>query len=97
MNLKYLDQAYLLELVIKVGYGASFIEFFADEAHHIYGDIIPSTLSDHVFFVLKQYGCCSYLMGFPFICSSEQVTSVSFAARQYGVLLNLQSHKVLFY
>ncbi|KAJ0574442.1 putative succinate-semialdehyde dehydrogenase (NAD(+)) [Helianthus annuus] len=38
----------------KVGYGASFIEFFAEEAKRVYGDIIPATLSDRRLFVLKQ-------------------------------------------
>ncbi|KAI3501071.1 hypothetical protein L1887_28929 [Cichorium endivia] len=32
------------------------LSFFAQEAHCIYGDIFPSTLSDHLFFVLKQVG-----------------------------------------
>ncbi|KAI3501032.1 hypothetical protein L1887_28888 [Cichorium endivia] len=41
-------------LFIYVGWiRVSFTEFFAEEAHRIYGDIIPSTLSDHLFFILK--------------------------------------------
>ncbi|KAL4554524.1 hypothetical protein LXL04_039355 [Taraxacum kok-saghyz] len=44
----------LKEAIGEVGYGASFIEFFAEEAKRIYGDIIPSTLSDRRLFVLKQ-------------------------------------------
>ncbi|KAJ0561388.1 putative succinate-semialdehyde dehydrogenase (NAD(+)) [Helianthus annuus] len=42
------------EAIGEVGYGASFIEFFAEEAKRVYGDIIPATLSDRRLFVLKQ-------------------------------------------
>lgn len=38
----------------QVGYGASFIEFFSEEAKRVYGDIIPAPLSDRRIFVLKQ-------------------------------------------
>lgn len=41
-------------LILQVGYGAGFIEFFAEEAKRVYGDIIPSTLADRRLFVLKQ-------------------------------------------
>lgn len=44
----------LKESIGEVGYGASFIEFFAEEAKRIYGDIIPATLADRRLFVLKQ-------------------------------------------
>ncbi|KAI3695215.1 hypothetical protein L1987_78207 [Smallanthus sonchifolius] len=44
----------LKEAIGEVGYGASFIEFFAEEAKRVYGDIIPSTLPDRRLFVLKQ-------------------------------------------
>ncbi|KAJ4705758.1 Aldehyde dehydrogenase [Melia azedarach] len=44
----------LKEAVGEVGYGASFIEFFAEEAKRVYGDIIPATLPDRRIFVLKQ-------------------------------------------
>ena len=37
-----------------MAYGAGFIEFFAEEAKRIYGDIIPATLADRRLFVLKQ-------------------------------------------
>lgn len=44
----------LKEALGEVNYGASFIEFFAEEAKRIYGDIIPPTLPDRRLFVLKQ-------------------------------------------
>lgn len=44
----------LKEAMGEVAYGASFIEFSAEEAKRIYGDIIPATLSDRRLFVLKQ-------------------------------------------
>ncbi|KAK9152581.1 hypothetical protein Sjap_000061 [Stephania japonica] len=44
----------LKEAVGEVSYGASFIEFFAEEAKRVYGDVIPATLADRRIFVLKQ-------------------------------------------
>ncbi|KAG8386551.1 hypothetical protein BUALT_Bualt03G0160100 [Buddleja alternifolia] len=44
----------LKEAIGEVSYGASFIEFFAEEAKRVYGDIIPATLPDRRLFVLKQ-------------------------------------------
>ncbi|XP_074275125.1 succinate-semialdehyde dehydrogenase, mitochondrial isoform X4 [Silene latifolia] len=44
----------LKEAIGEVAYGAGFIEFFAEEAKRIYGDIIPAPLSDRRLFVLKQ-------------------------------------------
>ncbi|KAL7186946.1 hypothetical protein ACSBR2_028622 [Camellia fascicularis] len=44
----------LKEAIGEVSYSAGFIEFFAEEAKRVYGDIIPSTLSDRRLFVLKQ-------------------------------------------
>ncbi|OAY26447.1 hypothetical protein MANES_16G048100v8 [Manihot esculenta] len=44
----------LKEAIGEVTYGASFIEFFAEEARRIYGDIIPATLGDRRLLVLKQ-------------------------------------------
>ncbi|XP_039072161.1 succinate-semialdehyde dehydrogenase, mitochondrial-like isoform X2 [Hibiscus syriacus] len=44
----------LKEALGEVSYGASFIEFFAEEAKQVYGDIIPATLADRRLFVLKQ-------------------------------------------
>ncbi|XP_022861948.1 succinate-semialdehyde dehydrogenase, mitochondrial, partial [Olea europaea var. sylvestris] len=44
----------LKEAIGEVSYGASFIEYYAEEAKRVYGDIIPSTLPDRRLFVLKQ-------------------------------------------
>ncbi|KAL2972283.1 hypothetical protein AAZX31_15G246000 [Glycine max] len=44
----------LKESVGEINYGAGFIEFAAEEAKRIYGDIIPAPLSDRRLFVLKQ-------------------------------------------
>ncbi|KAE9590504.1 hypothetical protein Lal_00023337 [Lupinus albus] len=44
----------LKESLGEVNYGAAFIEFASEEAKRIYGDIIPSPLSDRRLFVLKQ-------------------------------------------
>ncbi|KAH6836654.1 aldehyde dehydrogenase 5F1 [Perilla frutescens var. hirtella] len=44
----------LKEAIGEVNYGASFVEFFAEEAKRVYGDIIPATLPDRRLFVLKQ-------------------------------------------
>lgn len=44
----------LKEGIGEVVYGASFVEFFAEEAKRVYGDIIPPTLPDRRLFVVKQ-------------------------------------------
>ncbi|CAI9087976.1 OLC1v1022199C7 [Oldenlandia corymbosa var. corymbosa] len=44
----------LKEAIGEVSYGAGFIEFAAEEAKRVYGDIIPSPLPDRRLFVLKQ-------------------------------------------
>ncbi|KAL5811534.1 hypothetical protein ACOSQ3_028272 [Xanthoceras sorbifolium] len=44
----------LKEAIGEVSYGASFVEFFAEEAKRVYGDIIPATLPDRRLFVLRQ-------------------------------------------
>ncbi|KAL2897365.1 Succinate-semialdehyde dehydrogenase mitochondrial [Bienertia sinuspersici] len=44
----------LKEAIGEVAYGASFIEFFSEEAKRVYGEIIPAPLSDRRLFVLKQ-------------------------------------------
>lgn len=44
----------------EVGYGASFIEWFAEEARRIYGETIPSTDNNKRFLVIKQpIGVCA--------------------------------------
>ncbi len=44
----------LAEAMGEIAYGASFIEWFAEEAKRVYGDIIPNTLPDRRLLVLKQ-------------------------------------------
>ncbi|RZB97204.1 Succinate-semialdehyde dehydrogenase, mitochondrial isoform B [Glycine soja] len=44
----------LKESVGEIVYGAGFIEFAAEEAKRIYGDIVPAPFSDRRLFVLKQ-------------------------------------------
>ncbi len=44
----------------EVGYGASFIEWFAEEAKRVYGETIPTTDNNKRFLVLKQaIGVCA--------------------------------------
>jgi succinate-semialdehyde dehydrogenase/glutarate-semialdehyde dehydrogenase len=38
----------------EITYGASFIQWFAEEARRVYGDVIPSNRRDHRIVVLKQ-------------------------------------------
>ena len=38
----------------EVNYGASFIEWFAEEAKRVYGDVIPATMNDRKLLVIKQ-------------------------------------------
>jgi len=44
----------------EINYGASFIEWFAEEAKRVYGDTIPSTVPDRRIVVIKQpIGVCA--------------------------------------
>jgi acyl-CoA reductase-like NAD-dependent aldehyde dehydrogenase len=47
-------QYMILQFSLQVAYGASFIEYYAEEAKRVYGDIIPPNLSDRRLLVLKQ-------------------------------------------
>ncbi len=38
----------------EIAYGAAFVEWFAEEAKRIYGDVIPATQSDRRLVVIKQ-------------------------------------------
>jgi len=50
----------LAEARSEVAYGASFVEWFAEEAKRTYGDVIPSPLPDKRLLVLKQpIGVCA--------------------------------------
>ncbi len=44
----------LVESVGEVVYGASFVEWFAEEAKRVYGDVIPTHLSDRRILTIKQ-------------------------------------------
>ncbi len=44
----------LAEAVGEIGYGASFVEFFAEEAKRVYGEMIPGHQRDKRIMVLKQ-------------------------------------------
>ena len=44
----------LTEAVLEIKYGASFIEWFAEEAKRTYGDIVPTTAKDRRLLVIKQ-------------------------------------------
>jgi succinate-semialdehyde dehydrogenase/glutarate-semialdehyde dehydrogenase len=44
----------LAESMGEIAYGASFIEWFAEEAKRVYGDVIPQPLPDRRILVLKQ-------------------------------------------
>jgi succinate-semialdehyde dehydrogenase/glutarate-semialdehyde dehydrogenase len=44
----------MAEAMGEIAYGASFIEWFAEEAKRIYGDIIPTTLPGRRLLVIKQ-------------------------------------------
>jgi succinate-semialdehyde dehydrogenase/glutarate-semialdehyde dehydrogenase len=39
---------------LQIDYGASFVEWFAEEAKRTYGDIVPSPRADTRIMVLKQ-------------------------------------------
>jgi succinate-semialdehyde dehydrogenase/glutarate-semialdehyde dehydrogenase len=50
----------LAEAKGEVAYGASFVEWFAEEAKRVYGDTIPSTSADKRLIVIKQpIGVCA--------------------------------------
>lgn len=44
----------------EVAFGASFVDWFSEEAKRVYGDVIPSAGRDRRFIVLKQpIGVCA--------------------------------------
>ncbi len=66
----------------EVVYGASFIEWFAEEGKRAYGDIIPTTQSDRRLFALKQgIGVCAAITpwNFPIAMITRKVAP-AFAA-----------------
>lgn len=62
--LEYYFLEHMLTCNLQVGYGASFVEFFAEEAKRVYGDIIPPTLPDRRLFVVKQVNGFESLISF---------------------------------
>ncbi len=44
----------LAEALGEVAYGASFIEWFAEEAKRVYGDVIPAAMNDRRYVVIRQ-------------------------------------------
>lgn len=44
----------LAEAMGEVVYGASFVEWFAEEAKRVYGDVIPAAMNDRRYVVIKQ-------------------------------------------
>ena len=52
-----------------MAYGASFVEWFAEEGKRIYGDIIPSTVNDRRILVLKQpVGVAALITPVMYVC-----------------------------
>jgi succinate-semialdehyde dehydrogenase/glutarate-semialdehyde dehydrogenase len=50
----------LAEATGEIAYGASFVEWFAEEGKRVYGDVIPSPVADRRLVVLKQpIGVCA--------------------------------------
>ncbi len=52
----------------EIRYGASYVEWFAEEARRLYGDIIPAPIANQKIMVTRQPGaslrCCDYTMEF---------------------------------
>jgi succinate-semialdehyde dehydrogenase/glutarate-semialdehyde dehydrogenase len=66
----------LAEARQEVVYGASFLEWFAEEGRRVYGDIIPTVAPDRRFWVLKQaVGVCAAITpwNFPLAMMTRKV------------------------
>ncbi|HLT28133.1 MAG TPA: NAD-dependent succinate-semialdehyde dehydrogenase [Zeimonas sp.] len=66
----------------EVGYGASFIEWFAEEGRRVYGDVIPTTSPDRRLLAIKQrIGVCAAITpwNFPIAMITRKVAP-AFAA-----------------
>lgn len=70
---------YTFQLVIQTNYGASFIEFFSEEAKRVYGDIISPTIADRRLLVLKQVNWQSYSV-FCFLFFFWRITRMPYAS-----------------
>src|SRR5687767_3504752 len=60
----------LVEAKGEVGIAAAYVEWFAEEAKRVYGDVIPTTAADRRFVVIKQpVGVCAAITPWNFPCS----------------------------
>ena len=60
----------LAEALGEIAYGASFIEWFAEEGRRVYGDVIPAHGADKRILVLKQpIGVCAAITPWNFPCA----------------------------
>lgn len=73
----------LAEALGEIAYGASFIQWFAEEAKRVYGDIIPSPVANAKLMVLKQpVGVCAAIT--PWNFPSAMITRKAAAALAAG-------------
>ncbi len=79
----------LAESMGEVAYGASFIEWFAEEAKRVYGDTIPTHQSDKRILVLKQpVGVCAAIT--PWNFPNAMITRKAGAALAAGCTMVLK-------
>ncbi|KAL0725882.1 hypothetical protein Bca4012_040481 [Brassica carinata] len=78
----------LKEAIGEVAYGASFIEYYAEEAKRVYGDIIPPNASDRRLLVLKQLSLEQCYMRSCFADSDlyVEISRVPFSPHPIGVV-----------
>ena len=79
----------------EVAYGASFIEWFAEEGRRVYGEVVPTTDATKRFLVLKQaIGVCAAIESSTF-CGIAFTMSVPMnpGATQFTRMLNLPSSR----
>ena len=73
----------------EIVYGASFIEWFAEEAKRTYGDVIPATQADRRFMVIKQpIGVCAAIT--PWNFPNAMITRKAGAALAAGCTMVLK-------
>lgn len=67
----------LAESMGEIAYGASYVEWYAEEAKRVYGDIIPAPAVDRKVLVLKQpVGVAAMVDAFVTPCARHQVTQL---------------------
>ncbi|WOG85741.1 hypothetical protein DCAR_0104934 [Daucus carota subsp. sativus] len=79
----------LKEAIGEISLGASYIEFYAEEAKRVYGDIIPTNMPDRRLFLLKQpVGVVGAITpwNFPFAMIARKVAGIPPNSR--GPLIN---------